>query len=342
MDYEEFGIISKTPHKMSFEILVYVTFFLSILAILANITSLAVLLRFNKFKSNRKYNLIIHYLLLRLIQLISFFKSALIADSIQLIQSEPWLYKLEFFLNDFSDSSSNFILFTIWLILMSERNLIGLKWLYIDSNESHFYCIGYREAYLAVFYSINSVYSCVNTHFNGLNHFCGNAHNLASYSYAVHLIPFAFWVFTLSTLFWQFFGGYRDPILHNLTSTDHEYIKMIKIISILEFVEIASNKVHEMFVSFYGQELAEFCVKLIHLILIDKFVATLCSLVIMITFLINQNVFTSLVEIYPLRLFSNSSKQQNRNTNTNSDNSCNQAPIIYQGNCNGNFNYINV
>ena len=116
-------------------------------------------------------------------------------------------------------------------------------------------------------------------------------HNSATFLNTLLLMPFAFWLLTMSCLFWQFFGGKRDPIYHELTANANELnlCTYIKLISLLEFFQVALNHVHEAF-ALDGIIVENQCNRIVHFVLITKLIAAICILALHILFLAFENM----------------------------------------------------
>ena len=307
-EYEDYSILRiQSTHKpgLLYEIVVYATFFVLLAAIAINLICLFYLTRLDKFKKNCVYQLLFHFFFLKLIHLVVGLKSILMTETINSFESSPFLFFLEYFATDFSDSSANFILFTIWLVFMSQRNMIAFEFFYIRPTELAspnlmsessrlqrlVQFLKEKNVFLISFYSVNFVYSFVNATKYGGNHVCGSMHNTATYLNSIHLIPLAFWLLTVSGLFWHYFGGKRDPIYHDLTHTQINLCAYIKLTSLLYCFEVCLNHSYEFF-AFEGIIVEYQCNRIIHFVLITKMLAAVCTLALMILFLVYENMFT--------------------------------------------------
>ena len=149
-----------------YEMVVYVTFFILLAAIIVNLINVFCLIRFENFKNNCIYQLLLQFFFLKLIRLVVCLKSILMTETIKSIESSPFLFFLEYFGTDFSNSSANFVLFTIWLVFMSQRNMIAFEFFYAEpaslistENESRLKRVVQffkdKKVFLISFYSVN-------------------------------------------------------------------------------------------------------------------------------------------------------------------------------------------
>ncbi len=56
--------------------------------------------------------------------------------------------------------------------------------------------------------------------------------------YLICNFPLVFWFILFSTLFWQLFGGTRDPLLSKLSDQDQKLLTFIKLASLLRALEV--------------------------------------------------------------------------------------------------------
>jgi len=221
---------------------------------------------------------------------------------------------------------------------MQERNMIGfIKFSNNNSNETNKFLKFFKNQYvlLSIFYVSNFVYSFKNSADKGGQRLCGVYHNFSTNKSDFHLIPFAFWVFSLATLFWSYFGGVLDTCMHNLTENDLNFLKFIKLASILEFIEVVLNHVHITFTFGVYNSVLEMCLKEMNVIVIGKLIASVCSLTCLCLYFTFNNNFHS---NYVIAVFQNLTTRKNNNK-TDIDDTTSQS--IYSSSNNNNNNNNN-
>lgn len=277
-----------------FTALGYTTVCIKITSLVLNAICLVGLLRTKKFLKCAKYEFILQYYTFKFIQVLAMIKSLLMIETIGLVKSSHLMCRVEFFLNDFADSTCNFCLFSIWLIFMSERDMTDFKFLYNNSifttaQESILHkplkIFKKRYLFLVVIYLINFFVSLYTANKLDLSTYggCGAKEYISIYTFSFHVIPFSFWILSFSILLWNFFGGYRDPMLSNLTRTDLKFIKYFKLSCLFEGTEVFINyaSVMSMFSLGYYENFN----------LVSKFIGSLCCLAVLSLFLYYEDLF---------------------------------------------------
>ena len=113
--------------------------------------------------------------------------------------------------------------------------------------------------YLKVFfYTINGLFGVLfsldvtKINVNGLSQDMCVTTSMASMPiYMITNYPLIFWFMLFGTLFWQLFGGERDPILLRLTESDMRLIKFIKVASLLRAIEVILIHTQITFLQFF-------------------------------------------------------------------------------------------
>ena len=94
---------------------------------------IAYLILSKKYTQNSKYYILVHYFIFKLIftviLCITLLMSSVFENTVFHIGSSGWLCKFEFFSNMFMETCENYLIFFLWLIILSERDLIGYKYL---------------------------------------------------------------------------------------------------------------------------------------------------------------------------------------------------------------------
>lgn len=228
-------------HSYSFrvtnEVIEISTLIVLIVGIISNLVCIIYLIQQKKYKLNSKYEMVLQFFLFKLIK---FFKLNIIIQVFKLKKYNNILCFTQLILDDLSDSCSNFVLFTIWLTLMSDRNMIGLKFLQTDEkmfprSYSILSVLNIRFVYFFIFYFFYFTHLILYATNNELTFFslCSDFRYLNSYKFSFYVIIFSFWLLTFSLLLWNFFGGYRDPIFLELNSNQRELLRFFKCCSIL-------------------------------------------------------------------------------------------------------------
>ena len=127
-----FGL--SAPVKTSDEnLLGFIFILLTCLCFVVNALCIAHIIQQAKFKSNSKYSLLLHYFSFKLVfcvvLCITLLMSSVFKHSSMYITPTTWLCKCEFFLSNFIDTAENYLILFIWLVLLSDRNLIGFTYL---------------------------------------------------------------------------------------------------------------------------------------------------------------------------------------------------------------------
>lgn len=285
------SIENSNSQKIANEIVAFTTLFVLFICIITNLICICNLLRNKKFRTNAKCELLLQLFLFKLFGLI---RPSILIDIFKLDSKNSLICRLEYFIWDFSDSSADFLLFILWIILMSERNMIGFKFLYSNerTNESIFR-LTKRTILVTSFYVATLIYSLLYAaKYDFLFvYLCGNLKFLTVFKFSFHLLPFSIWLLIFSTFLWNYFGGKRDPVLGELNSCDHRLIKYIKIISILKCLDIFLTYIiiSNDFYSFY------------HISILLSLTISLISFVTFLTFendfsvYFREHVFTSLL-----------------------------------------------
>lgn len=231
----------------------------ALLCFLVNGLCLIHLIISKKWKRNSKYLILTHYFTFKLIftvvLCISLLMSTVFQDSYFYIATSTLLCRLEFFGSMFMETCENYLLFGLWLILLSEREFIGFKYL-DESNENlpesvnevttRMWCRkNSRSITLALFYSITSLLTVLfasdvhQMRISGIKSSVCVTSSLASLPFYLLLnYPLIFWFILFSTLLWKLFGAQRDPLLNSLSSQEVNVIKFIKLASLLRALEV--------------------------------------------------------------------------------------------------------
>ncbi len=304
-----------------------VTLIINVICILFNVACLIFSFKLNKTK---KYQLIFQYFVFKLISELITFKvclSTLLLKSDEEKNNNKMILKAEYFFIDFSDSNGNFMLFLIWLIFMKERNMIsGFNLTFKNGILNK--CLNFvknQHVLLAVFYASNFVYSIYNSIEKGGERLCGIFHNFSTNKNDFHLIPFSFWIFSLASLFWSYFGGRLDVCFHNLTENELNFIKFIKLTSILEFIEVVLNHLQILFTIVVHNSVLEMCLKEMTVLIVEKLIASVCTLATLCLFFTFDDTYHN---NYVVAIFQNLKINANKNINNDTDN--NQS--IYNNN----------
>jgi hypothetical protein len=321
-----------------------VTLIINVICILFNVACLIFSFKLNKTK-NLKYQLIFQYFVFKLISELITFKvclSTLLIKSNEEKNNNKLINKLilkaEYFFIDFSDSNGNFMLFLIWLIFMKERNMIsGFNLTFTNGILNK--CLNLvknQYALLTMFYASNFVYSIYNSIEKGGERLCGIFHNFSTNKNDFHLIPFSFWIFSFASLFWSYFGGRLDVCFHNLTENELNYIKFIKLTSILEFIEVVLNHLQILFTIVVHNSVLEMCLKEMTVLIIEKLIASVCTLATLCLFFTFDDKYHN---NYVIAIFQNLKNNSNKTTNNDTDNSNNNNQSIYNNNNSSNNDY---
>lgn len=238
------------------------------------IISVFYLILFKKYKKSSTYHLLLHYLIFKIFYswtaLMGILTSSSIYDNNLYIIPTKTTCFMVYFGTFFIEASENFQLLLIWVILLSQRNLIGLKCLYIDfeqpegtqtnaSNQEprtpepnmtirNYLMRHSRTITLSIFYIFVFLLSFV---FNyqisvlriGKDYMCAFLSNYKQVSFiyfisiSFYFLPILFWLIILSTVFSKLFGGERDPILSKLDNSEINHLKFIKFASLLKSIE---------------------------------------------------------------------------------------------------------
>ncbi len=232
-------------------LIAYVSFGIGCVSLLLCLCIIADIIVHKKYKILSKYDLLLQYFCFKFINGVAMLKAIMLIETWGFFTQETILCRFEYFLNDFSDSSANFMLFTIWLILMSERNLIDFKFLSNDSSfdfssncsviqQKILKFFHKRRLYIVIFYLVNLSIT-LSTAFSSISGWyfdCHDKSHISYYTFSFHVLPFSFWIVSFSLLTWSFFGGKRDPIGSELSLIDKKFIKFFKMTSIAEGFEV--------------------------------------------------------------------------------------------------------
>ena len=274
-------------------LIAYVTFGIGSVSLLLCFICIGDIIVLKKYKTLSKYDLLLQYFCFKFINGVAMLKAIMLIETWGNFTKMPFLCQIEYFLSDFSDSNANFLLFTVWLILMSERNLIDFKFLSNDSslalssNCSH---IGQkilkffhkRRIYFIIFY-LSNLGLTLNTAFGSWTSWfldCHDKSHISYYTFSFHVLPFSFWIISFSVLTWSFFGGQRDPINSQLSQLEKKFLNFFKKISIAEGFEVF---VHYMLaIHTFQQETNE------NFNLVSKLISTLFFMLITLLYLLHE------------------------------------------------------
>ena len=128
-----FGLSAPVKTTSDENFLGFVFIILTCLCFVVNALCIAHIVQQGKCKSNSKYSLLLHYFSFKLVfcvvLCITLLMSSVFQHSSMYISPSTWLCKCEFFLSNFIDTAENYLILFIWLVLLSERNLIGFTYL---------------------------------------------------------------------------------------------------------------------------------------------------------------------------------------------------------------------
>jgi hypothetical protein len=112
---------------------------LSVLIVLLSLLCIIYLIRFGKHKKNVLYSILFHFFFIKIIfsitSCVSILMLGLFSQSKFYIRPSTDVCILERFFFFISDASLHFYLLLMWLILLSQRNIINLEFLYCDFNQ---------------------------------------------------------------------------------------------------------------------------------------------------------------------------------------------------------------
>lgn len=213
-----------------------------------------------KYRQSAKYYMLTHYftckLLFTVVLSVSLLMSSVFEETKVHIPASRWLCKFEFFGNMFMETCENYLLFFLWLLLLSEREFVGCKYLNQDGlnlseptmadTSIRTWCRkNIRTIALGLFYGITGLLTLIfasdvdKVMFIGYKKGMCVTSSLASLPiFLLANYPLIFWLILFSTLLWKLFGGERDPILHKLSEADIMLLKFIKLASLLRALEV--------------------------------------------------------------------------------------------------------
>lgn len=208
-------------------------------------------IRRGKFNKDAKYVFILNYIILKTIhggfRCVSLLSSSKLIGAHLYISPSPSICKLTYFGTFFFEFGEALLLSLVWVVLFSERNMLGFQSLYDDLKGNSTRNI--RRIFLIVYYVLaffffgtlasfskdyDDYYPFLRTKSCVLD---GSPAAIIALGFMLVFCPTLFSLAQYSIVFWKVFGGARDPIKSELTSTSRGFLSFIKINCILKVLE---------------------------------------------------------------------------------------------------------
>jgi len=132
--------------------------------------------------------------------------------------------------NSFYDTNSICFLSTIWLVIACERKMLANCFSFLMAH------LKKRYLFLFTFCLLNLSLAIYDAFMESdITHdYCQSKNLSIFYLFTFRTVALSFWTFGLSTILWQFFGGSLDPNKQELSVNDFNFLKFLKITSIIE------------------------------------------------------------------------------------------------------------
>ena len=247
----------------------------------ANVVCVFHIISSSKYKRNSSYSLMLNYLSIKSVYGIftcfHLLMDSRIRGSYLYIKPSDGLCKLSFISEIFGETGEVFMLFLIWLIILSERKFVGFQNFCANMSSSFHplpsnsvivkeenealanqstarslpvnnYSKNFLKKFLFGFYLINFIGSFgigISGELTELSYF-NKAYCTAPEAigllvlviFALVFLPIVYTIIICSSLLWNLFGGRLDPLVAKLTWSEANFIKLLKILSLLKGAEM--------------------------------------------------------------------------------------------------------